>query len=91
MSGDLVLDPEFFPFKFNDTEIVGMRPVDFLVDCGFDGRVLATQRRYTLICCHSGPPMSFWYADMLDHQSTIGKPTAAVSGRIGLWKAGVTL
>jgi hypothetical protein len=53
MPGDLVLDPEFFAFKFNDAEIIGMRPVDFLVDCAFDGRVLGAQRRNTLIRCHS--------------------------------------
>ena len=53
MPRDLVLDPELFPFKFDDAEIVWMRPVDFLVDRVFDGRMLATQRRNTLICCHS--------------------------------------
>lgn len=47
-----VLDPELFPFKFNDAEIVRMRPVAFLVDCALDGRMLAAQRRDTLICCH---------------------------------------
>jgi hypothetical protein len=35
-----------------------VRPVFFLVDCVLNGRVLRTQRRYTLICWHSGPPMS---------------------------------
>ena len=50
---DLVLDPELFPFKFNDAEIIGMRPVVLFVDCAFDGRMLGAQRRDTLICCHS--------------------------------------
>jgi hypothetical protein len=43
MPRDLVLDPELFPFKFDDAEIVGVRPVFFLVNCVFDGRVLGTQ------------------------------------------------
>lgn len=40
---DFVLDPELFAFKFNDAEIVGVRPVFFGVNCVFDGRMLGAQ------------------------------------------------
>ncbi len=38
-----VLDAELFTFKFNDAEIIGMRPVLFVVNCVFDGRMLGAQ------------------------------------------------
>ena len=43
MPRDLVLDPELFAFKFDDTEVVRMRPVFFVVDCVIYGRVLGAQ------------------------------------------------
>lgn len=64
-----VLDAELFAFKFKYSEIVGMRPVLFFVDCVFDGRVFGPQRRDTLICWHSEPPMSPF---LVRHYASLG-------------------
>ncbi len=40
---DFVLDPELLAFKFMNTQVVGMRPLVFLVNCMVDSRVLGKQ------------------------------------------------
>jgi hypothetical protein len=46
-----------------------MRPVFFVVNCVFDGRMFGPQRRDTLICWHSEPPMSLGYPIMLAYDA----------------------
>ena len=50
---DFVLDPELFAFKFENSQIIGVRPLVLLLNCVIDSRMFAEQRGDTLIRCHS--------------------------------------
>lgn len=53
---DLILDPEFFAFKFVETKLVGKRSLIFFFDFPIYGSMLDLESYNPFGCWHTEPP-----------------------------------